>query len=705
MSAVDLDEAFARFWDDLLFEAQASGDPQAAAFFGMYAKLATENGDTIDLAYTPVRNEGRGGYQVDGCALDHERGDLYLAVSDFRPGRDLETLNAAQIDSLFERVRRFCEQAVQPTFVNAIEETSPTFEAAWLIHSGRTLIRRIRVIAFSNARMSTRRKPETAGEVLGVPVVFSVLDFARFADISAAHGGLEPIEIDVAAINGAALPCLPAHSIDGEHASYLVAVPGTFLAEIYGLYGARLLEQNVRTFLQAKTKVNAGIIRTLETQPEMFFAYNNGLTATAAGITTGRMADGSLGITAIENLQIVNGGQTTASILYASDSQRRERKADLSRVFVQMKLSVVSPGLLEEIVPRISRFANTQNKISETDFFSSHPIHLVLQRISRQLSAPAKPGSLSGSKWFYERARGQYRDKMAYGTAAEKRRFELEFPRDQLIEKPDLAKFEVTFECRPHIVSRHAQKCFLDYAERVGKQWETSEASFNEHWFRSVVAKAITFRWTDKMVAASAWYQEDRGYKAQIVPYTLAWLVNHLQAWGLELDLNLIWQRQHLPDEVGEVLRQLAPQVAATIKDAPPQMKNVGEYCKQQACWAAVAGSAYAFDDTLDGFTVDRAEAERARRDGVAARKLDTDIDFDRVLVAMLSDTEPYLSFARSRRLMTPKSDAALRRLTWGDISLPASERNALKYMLEKMQAAGFELPARAKAALETAAQ
>ena len=705
MSGIDLDDAFERFWDELLFEAQASGDPQVAVFFGMYAKLATENGDTIDLAYTPARHEGRGGYQIDGCALDTERGDLYLAVSDFRTSRELETLNAAQIDTLFERVRRFCEQAVQPAFINAIEETSPTFEAAWLIHSGRTLIRRIRVIAFSNARMSTRRKPETSGEVLGVPFVCSVLDLARYADISAARGSLEPIEIDVSAINGAPLPCLPAHSIDGEHASYLVAVPGTFLAEIYGLYGARLLEQNVRTFLQAKTKVNAGIVKTLETQPEMFFAYNNGLTATAAGITTGRMSDGNLGITAIENLQIVNGGQTTASILYASDSQRRERRADLSRVFVQMKLSVVNPGLLEEIVPKISRFANTQNKISETDFFSSHPIHLVLKRISRQLSAPAKSGSLSGSKWFYERARGQYRDKIAYGTAAERRRFELEFPRDQLIEKPDLAKFEVTFECRPHIVSRHAQKCFLDYAERVGKTWETSQASFNEQWFRSVVAKAIAFRWTDRTVAASAWYQEDRGYKAQIVPYTLAWLVNHLQIRGLELDLNLIWQRQELPEEVGDVLRQLAPQVAATIKDAPPQMKNVGEYCKQQACWAAVAGSAYGFDGGLDGFTVDHAEADRARKEGVTAKKLDTDIDFDRVLVAMLSDTEPYLTFARSRRLMTPKSDAALRRLTRGDVGLPASERNALKYMLEKMQAAGFELPARTKAALEPAAQ
>ena len=693
MSAVDLDGAFDRFWDDLLFEAEASADPQAAAFFRLYAKLATDNGDSIDLAYTPVRHEGRGGYQVDGCALDLERGDLFLAITDFRPGRTLETLNAAQIDTLFERVRRFCEQAVQPSFINAIEETSPAFEAAWPIYSSRAQIRRIRVIAFSNARLSTRRKPEMAGEVLGVPFVCSVLDFARYSEISAAKGGLEPIEIDVTALNGSPLPCLPAHSIDGEHASYLVAVPGTFLAEIYGLYGARLLEQNVRTFLQAKTKVNTGIIKTLETTPELFFAYNNGLTATAGGITTDRLPDGSLGISSIENLQIVNGGQTTASILYASDAQRRDRRANLSRVFVQMKLSVVHPDHLEEIVPKISRFANTQNKISEADFFSSHPIHLVLERISRQQSAPAKAGALSGSKWFYERARGQYRDRLAYGTQGEKRRFELEFPRDQFIDKTDLAKFEVTFECRPHIVSRGAQKCFLDYAEKVGKAWEVSEAPFNEDWFRSVVAEAIIFRSTDKMIGTSAWYQEDRGYKAQIVTYTIAWLVNHLQAQGQEIDLNLVWQRQEFPVEIGEVLRQIAPQVAATVKNAPPQMKNVGEYCKQQACWASVSGSRYVFQGSLEGMTVGREEAELARKAAIEAQKVDRDIDFDRILVEMLADTQPYLSFARSHRLLTPKSDAALRRLTRGDIRLPASERNALKYMIQKMVQAGFAPP------------
>lgn len=692
MSAPDLDDSFARFWEDLLFEAEASAEPQAAAFFRLYAKLAAENGDCIDLTYTPARNEGRGAYQVDGFALERDRGDLYLAVSDFRSGRSLETLNAAQIDTLFDRVRRFCELAVQPTFLNAVDETSPSFQASWPIYDGRSQIKRIRVVAFSNARLSTRRKPELAGEVLGVPFVCSVLDFTRYASILSAKGGIEPIEIDVTAVNGSPLPCLSAHSIDGQQTSYLVAVPGSFLAEIYGLYGAKLLEQNVRTFLQARTKVNAGIIKTLETAPEMFFAYNNGLTATAAGITTAPLPGGGLGIASIANLQIVNGGQTTASILYASDSQRKDRRADLSRVFVQMKLSVVNPDRLEEVVPLISRYANTQNKISEADFFSSHPIHLVLERISRSQSAPPKAGSLAGSKWFYERARGQYRDRLAYGTQSERKRFELEFPRDQFLDKTDLAKFEVTFECRPHIVSRGAQKCFLDYAEKVGKAWAASEAPFNERWFRNVVAEAIVFRGVDRLVGRSDWYQQDRGYKAQIVTYSIAWLVHHLEQRGRDLDLDVIWQRQELPAEILGAMAQIAPQVAVSIKDAPPSMKNVGEYCKQQACWALVAASRYSFEDQLDGLLVDHDEAEQLRQAAVI-RKGEHHFDFDHVLLVMMADTQPYLSFARSRRLLTPKSDAAIKRLTRGDLRLPASERNALKYMVEKMAQAGFELP------------
>ena len=396
-------------------------------------------------------------------------------------------------------------------------------------------------------------------------------------------------------------------------------MPGKLLAQIYGLYGARLLEQNVRTFLQARTKVNQGIIRTIEESPGMFFAFNNGLTATAAEVELSQAANGGLGVSAMRDLQIVNGGQTTASILYAQDRD----KAVLDEVFVQMKLSVVDSERISDVVPLVSRYANTQNRVSEADFFSSHPFHRELERISRMTPAPARAGSLVSTKWFYERARGQYRDRQAYGTASERRRFEAEFPKDQMMQKTDLAKYQITFECEPHVVSKGAQKCFLEFADRMSKTWVKRHLDINEEYFRRAVAKAITFRWTDRMIGRSDWYQENRGYKANIVTYTLAWLINHLERERRStLDLARIWKLQEVPDELQVALAELAPRIAAVLKNPPASVKNVSEYAKQQACWSEIARTEFPLSEKIDSTTVDLSTAMSDKKDAASVKKL-----------------------------------------------------------------------------------
>lgn len=583
-SETDTAQAYDEFWEDLFVEADLSGSPQQEAFFRLYARMAGEAGECTDLIYTPARKDGRGAYQIDGYALEKETEELYVAVSDFRDGRD-QSLNVSQIEALLQRTKNFLELSLSPEFITGLEETSPAFEAAYPVYANSKSIRRIRIILFSNARLSTRRPPEHAAEIIGRPVVLSIFDFARYDAMKRSMGRTETIEIDVAKLNGKPLPALEVQTGESGYSGYLAAIPGPLLSSIYGLYGARLLEQNVRTFLQAKTKVNRGIIETASTEPEMFFAYNNGITATASRIEVIRSQDGACAIKSISDLQIVNGGQTTASVLYAKDRSG----ADLGRVLVPMKLSVIERERIDETVPKISRFANTQNKISEADFFSSHGFHVKMEQISRRLVAPAKPGFLSGSKWFYERARGQYKDQLAYGTPATRRRFEHEFPKDQVIDKTDLGKFELSWLCQPHIVSLGEQKCFVEFTGRIGKEWEKDESAFDDEWFRRVVAKAIVFRWTDRMVAGSEWYKDDRGYKAQIVTYTLAWTVAWLKrARGSEISLERIWANQAVSSELGELLEHVAREVARKIKDTPANVKNVGEYCKQMACWTGV---------------------------------------------------------------------------------------------------------------------
>ena len=685
----DLHEAYRQFGDDLLLEAEVSGDPQHMCFFKLFSEIASDNGDSADLDYTPVRREGRGGYQVDGYAIDLDRGELFLAVCAFYSEPVLQSLNAAGMESLFRRIDAFCEKAVDPDFVRELEETSPAFEAAYPIYENRRKIRRIRVILLTNAVLAVRRKVVEAGETIGVPVAYNVLDFARYVDILNSRGNAEPIEIDIIPINGKPLPCLQAHVHGTNYKAYLVVLPGTFLADIYGLYGARLLEQNVRVFLQARTKVNRGIIDTVRESPDMFFAYNNGLTATASRVDIERLPDGTLGICSVANLQIVNGGQTTASILYARD----QNKADMADVFVQMKLSVIEPEKVEEIVPRISRFANTQNRISEADFFSSHRFHVEMEKMSRRLSAPPKAGALAPSKWFYERARGQYKDASAYGSTGERRRFSAEFPRSQVVNKTDLAKYSTTFECVPHLVSRGAQKCFLEFAEDVHSAWEKSENQFNEGYFHTAMAKAIVFRETDRLVGQSDWYRADRGYKANIVTYAIAWLVNYMKVERNQaIDFQVIWNRQELPEELAVSLVTVARHVVSAIKDTPEVVRNVSEYAKQQQCWAKVAKLKIPLPGNLDSVAIGLDEVRRREKDHVVTGRIDRQIDFESDLVALQPRMSEIREFAKARQLLSPRSSRALDKSERLIFPMSKAETNALRQLFKTLEEKGLDL-------------
>src|SRR5262249_27626882 len=162
-------------------------------------------------------------------------------------------------------------------------------------------------------------------------------------------------------------------------------------------------------------------------------AYNNGISATAseAGFVE---RDGALRLAKLRHLQIVNGGQTTASIF---NVMKKDKGVNLDRIRVQMKLSVIKPELVDEMVPRISQYANSQNKVSDADFFSNHPFHVRIEGISRRLWAPAPEGVLTQTHWFYERARGQYANASAWLKPAKKREFDLQNPRGQVMTKTD----------------------------------------------------------------------------------------------------------------------------------------------------------------------------------------------------------------------------------------------------------------------------
>src|SRR5699024_9575942 len=402
----------------------------------------------------------------------------------------------------------------------------------------------------------------------------------------------EALDFDFIDIFGKGIPGLPAYVGTEQYESYLLVMPGDYLADLYEEYGARLLEQNVRTFLQARGNVNRGIRATILNEPEMFFAYNNGITATAKEVEAQKTDDGLI-ITRIKDLQIVNGGQTTASLFHT----RRRDKADLSKVFVQMKLSVIEPELAEEIVPRISEYANTQNRVNAADFFSNHPFHIRMEEFSRRLWAPAKQGAQRETQWFYERARGQYADRQSTMTPSEKKRFRSLSPTNQKFTKTDLAKFENVWDDHPMWVNRGAQRNFAEYAKRIGKEWEADSEKFSELYFKNAIARAIIFKSTEQIVSAAEWYSG--GYRANIVAYTIAMLSEIVRLRKSDVNLLKIWNAQEIPIELEHALESIAKYVHNDIMSPPTGISNISEWCKKKECWDRLKAQAKKISDLL----------------------------------------------------------------------------------------------------------
>jgi hypothetical protein len=324
---------------------------------------------------------------------------------------------------------------------------------------------------------------------------------------------------------------------------------------------------------------------TINNEPEMFFSYNNGLCATAENVET----DGDdTKLLKVKNLQIVNGGQTTASIFTA----QKKDKADLDKVYVQVKLSVIEPEHVEKIVPRISEYSNTQNKVNAADFFSNHPFHMRMEEFSRRLWAPSAEGSVQETHWFYERARGQYANQQANLTKAEQKKFLAQNPRSQMFTKTDLAKFYLTMDEAPHEVSLGAQKAFSGTPRtkglvgRVTKLWGKDGHDINEIWFKRTIAKAILFKHLDKLVFRMPWYG---GYKANIVTYTLAKFASLVREAGLHVDYLAIWESQKLPEAIECLLGEIAEEVNEVLCNPPEGMpSNVTEWAKKEPCWDKV---------------------------------------------------------------------------------------------------------------------
>jgi hypothetical protein len=375
-------------------------------------------------------------------------------------------------------------------------------------------------------------------------------------------------------------------------------MPARLLSSIYDEFGQRLLESNVRTFLDFRALTNRGMRKSLLTEPENFFAYNNGLTVTATAVETEEV-DGQLIITSLENMQIVNGGQTTAAIYFSprekggikgADRTYNYSDIDLEKVFVQMKLTVIDDKEKSDVMKaNIATYANSQNSIQQSDLVSNHPFHLALETRSRKQLMPAGDNGLS-TKWFYERARGQYSTQLRALRPQQRRRFEAEYPKKQVFTKTDMAKYENTWRMKPYIVKKGAQANLKALGGEIIKEFDANEDRFGPTFYNDLVSKMILFRNVDYAILRTDWYMAERGLKAEIVTYAISLLRHALRRNSLDIDLTTILKRQKLSDSLMAVVLDLARRIRECITDIEftNGVTNPSEFCKSEKGWKRI---------------------------------------------------------------------------------------------------------------------
>ena len=289
--------------------------------------------------------------------LDESDGSIGLVIGKWEDVSSSQTLSSAVVNQLSTWLENFVRESIENDLCERITEANPAYELALQLRNEQKKINRIRFHIFSNSILSSRFKEELQGEIAGIPVERHIWDLQRLSAIYQSSREREVVDIDLTNLGGIGIPCIEAARSD-TLCSYLCVIRGDQLADLFDRYGSRLLEGNVRSFLGMKGGVNKGIRATIQDDPSLFFAYNNGIAATASDLTI-QSIDGQHVITNLVDLQIVNGGQTTASILNA----RKKDKLSLLGVSVQMKLTKVLPGKAQELIPNIAEYSNTQNNL------------------------------------------------------------------------------------------------------------------------------------------------------------------------------------------------------------------------------------------------------------------------------------------------------------------------------------------------------
>lgn len=555
--------------------------------------------DNVIVAYDEETNPSRKQHRINAFSFSDDYSSVSLFVTIYKAQKTVPNVSEREIREAVKLVSNFYIKATQEDYVNRLTDSAEIVGCAHVLGKDddfRDNVQQIKIYVLTNAICPENNRTEK--ELEGLPLECRVFDLTRLKEISEEQK--QPIFVDFESL-GYKIPCITGAVDNDLYQAYIAIIPGSCLADLYGIYKVRLMENNVRQFLQFTGKINKGIKDTIETEPEMFLAYNNGIAATASSIELDRTGKY---IKSIKGLQIVNGGQTTASLYHVKDTNKG---IDLSRILVQVKFSIIkNDSRYDEIVSKISRCANTQNKVNEADFSANREELIRLETISRcTMTEPSKTRPTS-SFWFFERTKGQYKNfriKEGYTRQAESQ-FDMKYPKEQVFTKYDLAKYENCYGEKHFTVKVSGVDCD-DYLgpHTVCLGNEKNYAAFKNHnmpklseidniYFEDLIAKAILFKEADKRYGTKQHGEPIGDIKRTVVPYAIA-LLHHITDG--KIDLYKIWLRQEVSIELSDFLYDLMKQINKFITSYEG-VARYEELAKKKSLWEDVKKHTWSYN-------------------------------------------------------------------------------------------------------------
>ncbi len=619
------------YLDDIRINAQIESVLPDEYFLEDALDKLTAMGELTDPVIRPIQKRCRNNkiMAFDAYGFDASDKSFVLISNDFKDTADA-TLTRTELDTIRTRMLNFIQEAFDERLQEYFDLTDE------MLPVGRNIARRmkkdyvdldnddsidqIKLYIITNKTLSDKVTSLRCDDFLDKRVELNVWSIKRFYDLYQSGKDREPILIETDKYGIKGIPCIKAEmSGNLDYDAYLAIVPGYFLHSIYYDHGSRLLEGNVRAFLSNRGKINKGIRETIRKEPTKFFAYNNGIACTAAKIT---LSDDKRFITSMEDLQIINGGQTTASLTSAVIKD----KLPLDNIFVPMKLTVVKNDDYDMMIQNISRYANSQNSVKNSDFFSNHPFHRVFEALSKKIPAPVSGDNVNNTFWYYERSRGKYdQEQFKITRKSEKEAFARRYPKSQLIKKEDLAKFFTCAELlRPDVVSKGGEKCMSFFAEYIDSQYQKTSEYFNDEFFKLAICYAILFKTTDKIVKNSDWYISASYIKPFIVPYTISKIIVNLPK-GYCLDYDLIWRKQTLYPSLSCQIEKVAHATNEFIRNS---VGSAREYCSKEETWKRYKEVSLSLDPQFVNDLISKEVMDERIQGEIKEKKLEKDVNW-----------------------------------------------------------------------------